>query len=222
MPPAAILVTQILLQDGVIPLWARRVRTTIAVLVVILLPILIYFTIQVVRVNFPDTQLSWLPHIISLIIFIPSHLVCYSRTTGIVHYSHAHSPYGQQYSRLISSCYPTTHDFNPQPPLPATCRLVHMFIHSARQMNGDWIWQCICQYLTQRDLFHENWKGNYVVVFRPTQKSFLFVYQSDYEKLLKSGEQFRVIAQADAYKGNKLTLKSLLRPSRENLYLVTQ
>ena len=221
MAPAALLVTLILLQDSTLPVWARRVRTTIAVLVVILLPILIYFTIQVVKVNFPDTPLSWLPHLLSLLIFIPTiwlairgpqhrALLACSLTLWAAMFS-AFLILVPEYTRF----QPTATLANSVP----TDSHVYTF-GKANEWGLD-----LAMYLPisqSEGPVPRKLEGKLGHTLQSDPAAVVFVYETDYKQLLKSGEPFRVIAKAEAYKGNKLTLKSLLRPSYENLYLVTQ
>ena len=222
MPPAALLVTLILLQDGVIPLWARRVRATIAVLVVILLPILIYFTIQVVKVNFPDTPLSWLPHIVSLMLFIPT---IWFAIRGPLHRALLACSFTLWAAMFLAFLFlvPDYTRFHPTPMLAAKVP-TSAHVYTLGNAN-EWGWD-LAMYLPTsqpvKALPRNIGSRELDRVLETDPDAFMLVYEKDYEELLKKGVQLQVAAQAEAYKGNKLTLKSLLRPSRENLYLVTQ
>ena len=221
MAPAALLVTQILLQDGVISLWARRVRTTIAVLVVILLPILIYFTIQVVKVNFPDTQLSWLPHIFFFMLFIPT---IWFAIRGPLHRALLACSF-TLWAAMFSAFLFLVPDYTRFQPTATLASHVPTGSHVYTLGNANEWGLDLAMYLPTSQPegpVPGKLEGQLPRVLQSDPAAVVFVYESDYKKLLKSGEPIRVIAQAEAYKGNKLTLKSLLRPSRENLYLVTQ
>ena len=221
MPPAALLVTLILLQDSIIPVWARRVRTTIAVLVVILLPILVYFTIQVVKVNFPDTPLSWLPHIFTLLMFIPT---IWFAIRGPLHRALLACSF-TLWVAMFSAFLFLVPDYTQYQPTKTLAGNVPTGSHvytfgKANEWGMDLaIYLPISQ---PEGPVPGKLEGQLRRVLQADPAAVVFVYESDYQQLLTSGEPFRVIAQAEAYKGNKLTLKSLLRPSRETLYLVTQ
>ena len=219
MPPAALLVALILLQERSIPVWARRVRTAIAVLVAILLPILIYFTIQVVKVNFPDTPLSWLPHIFSLLLFIPTVWFAIRGPLPRALLACSFTLWAAMFSAFLF-LVPDYTRFQPTATLAGhvpTGSHVYTF-----GMANEWGLD-LAMYLpispSEGPVPKKLWQLDQVLQADPG--SVVFVYENDYKTLLNSGEQFRVIAQAETYKGNKLTVKSLLRPSHEHLYLVT-
>ena len=68
--------------------------------------------------------------------------------------------------------------------------------------------------------------GNVVEQLRPILQTdphpVILIYEQEYGELQKAGLQLRVLAQAEAYRRNSLTLRSLLGPSREQLYLLIQ
>ena len=221
MAPAALLVTLVLLHDGILPVWARRVRTTIAVLVVILLPIVIYFTILVVKVNFPDTPLSWLPHIFFLLLLIPTVWLAIRGPLHRALLACSFTLWATMFSAFLF-LVPAYTRFQPTSTLASrvpTDAQVYTF-GEANEWGLD-----LAMYLPVSPTHGpvpQKLEGQLSHVFQSDPTAVVFVYESDYKNLVKSGRLFRVIAQEEAYKGNKLTIKSLLRPSYENLYLVAQ
>ena len=221
MPPAALLVAQILVRNEPLRPWARRVILTVAVLVVVFLPVLLYFTIRMVNVNFPGTTLSWLPHFLSLITLFPAVWFAVRGPIYRTLLACSFTLWAAMFSAFLL-LVPAYTRFQPTMTLArsvATDSPVYTF-GQANEWGLD-----LAMYLPisqSKSPVPKQLEGRLGHVIQSEPGAVVFVYESDYKSLLKSGEQFRVIAQAEAYKGNKLTLKSLLRPSYENLYLVGQ
>ena len=221
MAPAALLVAQILVQKDPLSLWARRISLTVAVIAVVFLPILLYFTIQMVKVNFPGTSLSWLPHIVTLISLIPAVWFAVRGPMYRTLLAGSFTLWAAMFSAFLL-LVPGYTRFHPTTALAGSVPTgSHVYTFGkANEWGLD-----LAMYLPinqPEGPVPGKLEGQLRPALQSDPAAVVFVYESDYNKLLKSGEQFRVLAQAEAYKGNKLTLKSLLRPSYENLYLVTQ
>ena len=221
IPPTALLVAHILLREGTLPLWARRVGLTIMVLVLVLLPVPIYLTVQMVKANFPDTSLSWLPHILTGIALLPTIWLAVRGLTYRALLACAFTLWVAIFSAYLV-LLPDYTRFHPAAKLAVSIpRDSHVY---TLERANDWALDLALYLPTSQaggPLPQKLENSQVGSVLETDPGSVVVVFAHDYEELLKTGLHVRVIAQADAYKGNKLTLKSLLRPSYEMLYLVT-
>ncbi len=221
IPPAALLVALTLLQKGAPSIWARRVGLTIAVLLVVLLPILLYFTIQMVKVNFPDTTLAWLSHIIAVMTMIPAIWYIIRGPAYRAVFAFAFT----LWATTFSTYFFLLPDYTRYQPTEALAASVPVNSHVyAVGPAGEWTWDLALFLPTSQSV--KPLPGNVVEQLRPILQTdphpVILIYEQEYGELQKAGLQLRVLAQAEAYRRNSLTLRSLLGPSREQLYLLIQ
>ena len=221
VPPAALLVTLTLLQEGPPSIWARRFGRTIAVLLVLLLPVLLYVTIQMVKVNFPNTPFAWIPHIIALATIIPAIWFIIRRPAYQAVFAFAFTLWATTFSTYFF-LLPDYTRFQPTEALAAEVPpKARVF---AVGPANEWTWDLALFLPTSQLVIPLPGKVTEKlppILERYPQTVFL-IYEQEYGELQKAGIQLRVIAQAEAYRRNRLTLRSLLEPNHEQLFLVAQ
>ncbi len=222
MPPAALIVAHSILRESPLSPWVRRAWFVIALTLLILLPIAIILTMRIVDVNFPDTQLRWLPHTIAVITFHPVVFFIIRRWT--------HRALGAIFVGLWAttlSAYmvflPSYSRFQPAEMLAASVSSASHVYASSRAAT--WALDLALFLPTSQPVKHvaEDWDTRQLShILQTDPQAVALIYEQDYEELRKAGVQLHVLAQADAYKDNRFTLKSLLFPSHEKLYVVTR
>lgn len=223
MPAVALIVAQCFLQEGVLPLWAKRGGFTIsAVLLLVLLPFLVYFTALIVKANFPNSSLAWLPHIIAILTLLPGAWFAIRGRTycAILVFSSA------IWAIIFSSYFvllPEYTRFQPAAML-ATKVPTTSNVYIAGSAH-EWMWDLALYLPTVQPveaLPAQNLNLQISNIFQTTPGAVILMYDTEYRALRKVDSEIRVIAQADAYKNNRLTIKSLSKPRYEQLYLVTK
>jgi 4-amino-4-deoxy-L-arabinose transferase-like glycosyltransferase len=221
VPPAALLVALSLLQEGAPSIWARRFRLTIATLLVIALPILLYLTIRMVKVNFPDNTIAWLPHIIAIITLIAAIRYILRGPAYQAVLAFAFTLWATTFSTYFF-LLPDYTRFQPAESLAASVP-VNSHVYAAGPAD-EWTWDLALFLPTSQSV--KRLPGNVVEQLRPIlqtdPQAVILIYEQEYGELRKAGFQLQVLAQSEAYKRNRLTLRSLLGPSRAQLYLLTQ
>ena len=221
VPPAALLVALSLLQEGAPSMWVRRFRLTIATLLLVALPILLYFTVQMIMVNFPDNILAWLPHIIAMISLVVALRYLIRRPAYQAVLAFAFTLWATTFSTYFF-LLPDYTRFQPAEALAASVP-AHVDVYAAGPAD-EWTWDLALFLPTSQSV--KRLPGNAVERIRPILQTdphaVILIYEQDYEELKKAGFPFRVLAQAEAYKRNRLTLRSLLGPSRSQLFLLSQ
>ena len=221
VPPAALLVALSLLQEGAPSIWARRFRLTIATLLVVALPALIYLTLLMIKVNFPDNIMAWLPHLIAIVSLVAALRYIVQRPAYQAVLAFAFT----LWATTFSTYFFLLPDYTRYQPAEALAASVPPKTNVyAAGLADEWTWDLAIFLPTSQSV--KRLPGNAVERLRPILQrdpnAVILIYEQDYVKLQKTGFQFRVLAQAEAYKQNRLTLKSLLNPSRAQLYLLTQ
>jgi len=221
VPPAALLVALSLLQEGEPSIWARRFRLTIATLVVVALPVFLYLTIQMITVNFPDNIIAWLPHIIAMVTLVASlrYLIWKPAHQAVLAFAFT------LWATTFSTYFFLLPDYTRFQPAEALAASVppEADVYTAG-VADEWTWDLAIYLPTSQSV--KRLPGHAVERLRPILQTdphaVILIYEQDYEELRKAGFQFRVLAQAEAYKQNRLTLRSLLGPSRSQLFLLSQ
>ncbi|UCE62535.1 MAG: glycosyltransferase family 39 protein [Nitrospirota bacterium] len=221
VPPAALLVALSLLQEGDPSIWARRFRLTIATLLVVALPVLLYFTIQMITVNFPDNIMAWLPHIIAMISLVAAlwYIVRKPAYQAVLAFAFT------LWATTFSTYFFLLPDYTRfQPPEALAARVPANVDVYAAGTATEWTWDLAIFLPTSQSV--KRLPGKPVErlpsILQTDPRAVILIYEQDYKELQKAGFQFRVLAQAEAFKQNRLTLKSLLGPSYSKLYLLTQ
>jgi 4-amino-4-deoxy-L-arabinose transferase-like glycosyltransferase len=221
VPPAALLVALSLVQEGASSIWVRRFRLTIAALLVVALPVLLYLTIPMIKVNFPDNLMAWVPHIIAIISFVVALRYIVWRPAYQAVLAFAFTLWATTFSTYFF-LLPDYTRFQPAEALAASVP-PEADVYAAGTAD-EWTWDLAIFLPTSQSV--KRLPGNTVERLRPilqtNPNAVILIYEQDYGELRKAGFQFRVLAQAEAYKWNRLTLGSLLGPSRSPLYLLTQ
>ena len=222
MPPAALIVAHGILRESPLSPWVRRAWFVIALTLLILLPIAMILTIRIVDVNFPDTQLRWLPHMTAMITFLAVVFFIIRRWT--------HRALGTIFVGLWAttlSAYmvflPSYSRFQPAEMLAASVPSASHVYASSRAVT--WALDLALFLPTSQPVKHvaEDWGTRQLShILQTDPQAVALIYEQDYGKLRKAGVQLHVLAQADAYKDNRFTLKSLLFPTHEKLYVVTR
>ena len=223
MPPLALIVAQCLLQEGVLPAWARmtRIGPTIGVVLLLLLPVLLYFTALIVKANFADTRFPWLPHTIAVITLIPAIWFTFRGWTyrALLAFSFT------IWATIVSSYFVLLPDytrFHPTATLAASVPTASN-VYTAGPAS-EWKWDLSLYLPTSQpvqSLPGDNLSLQVPSILQTDPGAVILLYETEYGEVLKTDSPFRVIAQAEAFKNNRLTLKSLLKPAHEQLYLIT-
>ena len=221
VPPAALLVALTLLQEGEPSIWAQRLRLTLVVLLVVFLPIVLYFTGQMVTVNFQEMRLAWLPHVIAVMTMIPAILAILWRPAHQAVLAFAFTIWATTFSTYYF-LLPDYTRFQPTGTLAASIPAdAHVY---AAGPADEWTWDLALFLPTSQPV--KPLPGNVVDQLRPIlqadHQAIILVYEREYRELQKAGILLRVIAQAQAYKRNRLTLGSLFGPTYEQLYLLAK
>ena len=222
MPPTALLLSLILLREGPLPQWAKRISLTVMVVVLVLLPAPIYLTVQMIKANFPDTSLSWLPHVMTGLAFIPS---IWLVVRGSIHQGLLACAF-ILWVAIFSSyliLLPDYTRFHPTATLAASVP-PDSNVYTIGKAN-EWALDMALYLPTSQTggpLPRRLDMSQVIQALETDPQSVVVVFEKDYGELLKSGLPLQVLAEAEAYMGNKLTLKSLLHPSHATLYLATK
>lgn len=221
VPPAALLVALSLLQHTITSIWARRLRLSIAALLILALPIILYFTIRMSLVNFPNNSLAWLPHIIAITSFMAAIWYLVRKPAHQAVLAFAFTLWATTFSTYFV-LLPDYTRFQPAEALAATVP-ANVAVFAAGPAD-EWTWDLALFLPTSQPV--KRLPGNVVEkvgpILRTDSQAVILIYDQDYEALQKEGFQLQVLAKAKAYKRNRLTLRSLLEPSYSDLYLLTQ
>ncbi|MGH7228275.1 MAG: ArnT family glycosyltransferase, partial [Nitrospiraceae bacterium] len=222
MPPAALIVAHGIFREGPLSPSVRRAWFVIALTILILLPIATILTIRIVDVNFPDTQLRWLPHMTATITLLAV-VVCIIRRW-------MHRALGAIFVGLwvtTLSAYmvflPSYSRFQPAEMLAASVPSASHVYASSRAVT--WALDLALYLPASQPVKHvtKDWGTRQLGhILQTDPQAVALIYEQDYGELRKRGVELHVLAQADAYKDNRLTLKSLLFPTHEKLYVVTR
>lgn len=224
LPPAALFIAQGLLEAGPAPARSRRVRwigVAIMGLMMILLAIAMVLTIQIVNVNFSEIRLRWLPHAIAVTAFLPVFVFAILGRTHQALLAFAFTLWATACSAYLMFL-PSYSRFQPAARLAESVPLASHVYTSSRA--SEWALDLALHLPTSqpvKPLSGDPENSGLGLVLRADPHAVALVYETDYRRLRQAGLQVRVRAQAEAYKGNRLTLRSLLAPSHETLYLVS-
>ena len=221
VPPAALLVALSLLQEGSPSIWARRFRMTIAALLIVAFPVCLYLTIKMITVNFPNNMLAWLPHIISIVTFAAAILYLIQKPAYQAVLAFAFTIWATTFATYFF-ILPEYTRFQPAEALAGSVP-AEADVYTAG-LATEWTWDLAIYLPTSQSV--KRLRGNAVERLRPILQTdptaVILIYDHDYRELQNAGFQFRVLAKAEAYIQNRLTLRSLLGPSLSPLYLLTQ
>ncbi len=221
LPPAALLVAQSLFREGQGSRWARRIRLSTMVPLIILLAGALVVTIPIVEANFTDNRLRWLPHAVALLALLPAISSAMRGWTHRVLLFFSMS----LWAAVVTSYFvllPSYSRFLPPARLAASVPIASDVYSISRA--GVWTWD-LSMYLptsqSVKPLSGDEVNRQLDRPFGADPVAVALIYERDYEELRKAGLQLRVLAQAEALNDPRLSLKSLFHPSRETLYLVT-
>jgi len=211
------------LQEGVLPLWARRYGLTVsAVLLLVFLPVLLYFTGLIVRANFPNSMIAWVPHIIAVLTIVPAIVFAIKGWTyrSLLAFSFA------IWAIIFSSYLVLLPDFTRfQPAAVLATNVPKASTVYVTAPAGEWQWDLALYLPTSQSvefLHLQNLNSQILHIFQTEPEAVILLYETEYKELRKLDSEFRVVAQANAYKNNRLTLKKLLNPKYEQLYLISK
>lgn len=220
VPPAALLLAYGLLRQEPLSPWARRAWLAVLTAGGLALVSAMGVTALVVEVNFSDVGLRWMPHGVAVLSLLPVVWSIRRKTTYGTVLTLCFSLWATALSAYVIFI-PGYARFQPAADLAASVPPgAHVY---ASWKAEEWMWD-LALYLPAsqpvRTLAGDSDNVRLTDVFRTDEKAVALVYRPDYVALSESGARVRVLAQGDAYRGNRLTLKALLHPRHETLYLV--
>ncbi len=226
MPPAALLAAHGILRADVLSPWVRRAWTVVLSALVILLPLVMILMARIVSINFPDTPLRWLPHTVAVMTCVPA-LVFISRrwawlaigaifvsiwTTTLTAYMVFLPNYSRfQPAEVLAGSVPST---------------ANMYVSSR---VDTWQWDLALFLPTAQPItfMPDGLKSGSSLrqlsdILQTDPYAAALICERDYVEWTQAGGQLRVLVQVDAYRDNRLTLRSLLHPAHEKLYIVSR